>query len=475
MRIARALPSGFSFALFLLSGCGDTVAPKGAVQHLVAVAGSGQSAATLDTLPEWLVVRVVNDGGDPLAGIPVIWSSADETGRIIAVDPVTNHDGIARAIAVLGFAPGEQVFHAEADGFDDRAAFTITAVRGPVLEAVSLMNASGSDHMCALDAEGVAWCWGYNGFGQLGHGTTGSSDIAKRVLTSQRFTTIAGSYSVTCGIAVDHSLWCWGYNGGDASGVGLFGNGGTEGSAVPVPAATGLSVVDIDIDASTACAVTTAGEAWCWGRIITPAGNMESRLPVKVESSERWRDISVSGSDRVCAVSLEYVAHCWATGPGTAERAGLDGEALSPRPVPGIPPVVEVTVGWWNQCGRLASGSGVVCWGSSSFLNGTGSTASVQYPRLEGSGFARVGARAETLMALGTDGGLHIWGYKPHCCDGFISVTPAPLTQSESWIDFAMGSGAYGILASDSTVHYWYPFPDGSPSRVAPQPVRVQE
>ena len=472
MSRARAITSGL--ALALLSGCSDSVAPKAPVQHLVAAEGSGQSGATLDTLPGWLVVRVVDDRGEPLAGMPVSWSSEDETGRTIPVDRVTNQEGIARAIAVLGFTPGTQRFHARAEGFDDRATFELTAVRGPVLRAVSLMNASSSDHMCALDADGRAWCWGQNYSGQLGDGTTEPGDVARPVLTTQRFRSIAGGYATTCAISLDHALWCWGANQGwFGDDAGLFGNGTTEGSLVPVPAASGLAVVDIDIDGSLVCAVTTAGEAWCWGRIIGPAGGANTLMPVKVESSERWRDISVSGSDRACAVSLAFVVHCWAAGADGAQRAGIEGDYGVPQPVSGIPPVVEVTVGWWNQCGRLASGSRAVCWGP--YLNGTASTTPIQYPRLEGSGFARVAARAETLMALGTDGGLHIWGFKPQCCDGFISVTPAPLTPNESWRDFAVGTGAYGILASDSTVHYWYPFPDGPPSRVVPQPIRVQE
>ncbi|MGE5926821.1 MAG: RCC1 domain-containing protein [Gemmatimonadota bacterium] len=468
--IAAVTPLAMAFVL----ACSDTVGPKEPVPHVVAVSGGGQSGAVLDTLPEWLVVRVIGDGGQPLADVPVTWSSEDETARAIPVEPVTNREGIARAIAVLGFTAGAQQFHAAAKGFDDRAIFALTAVREAALKAVALMNASASSHMCALDAEGRAWCWGQNFYGQLGDGTTQPADAARPVLTALRFRSIAAGYATTCAIALDHALWCWGANqGAFGTDAGIFGNGTIEGSPVPVRAATGLSVVDIDIDGSLACAVTTVGEAWCWGRIIGPAGGANTLVPVKVESSRRWRDISVSGSDRACAVSLEFVVHCWAAGPDGAQRAGIEGDYNVPQPVPGIPPVVEVTVGWWNQCGRLASGSSVVCWGP--FLNGTASTTPVQYPRLEGGGFARVADRAETVMALGTDGGLHIWGYKPHCCDGFISVTPSPLAPSHSWLDLAVGTGAYGILASDSTVHYWYPFPDGPPSRLVPQPVLVEE
>jgi hypothetical protein len=255
--------------------------------------------------------------------------------------------------------------------------------------------------------------------------------------------------------------------------MGLFGNGTIEGSLVPVPAAAGLAVVDIDIDGSLACAVTTSGEAWCWGRIIGPAGGVNTLVPVKVESTERWRDISVSGSDRVCAVSLAYVMHCWASDPRAAQRAGIEGDYRVPQPVPGIPPVVEVTVSWWNQCGRLAAGSGAVCWGTR--FNGSLSDAPIQYPKLDRSGFDRVRARSQTVMALGTDGALHIWG-QPPCCDGFTSATPVPLEPRGPWLDFAMGSGAYGILASDSTVHVWYPFPGfGPPVGLLPRPVPAAE
>lgn len=470
---ARAVLPASCIGLLSLVGCSDSVAPKVAVEHLIAVDGGGQSGATLDTLPDWLVVRVVNDGGDPLAGVPVAWSSEDETGQAIPVDRVTDPEGTARAIAVLGFTPGAQRFHARVEGFDAQVTFEVEAAREPTLKAVSLMNAGGSYHMCGLDAEGRAWCWGDNFYGQLGDGTTERRSVARPVLTPQRFTSLAGSFSITCGIAVDRSLWCWGYNGTPGSGDGQFGNGGTEGSTVPVPAATGLSVVDIDIDGPTSCAVTTVGEAWCWGRIITPDSNMVTAVPVKVESAERWRDISVSGPDRVCAVSLDYEVFCWASGANGAELAGLTGEFRSPQPVPGIPPVVSISVSWWNQCAQLAGGSGAVCWGR--YINGGNSPDAIQYPRVRGGGIARILARAETGMVLGTDGQLHIWGEPPQCCDGFISSTPVALGQRGPWLDFGIGEvGVFGIHAADSTVHFWYPFL-GSPTEMVPQPVRTLE
>ncbi|HEU4829869.1 MAG TPA: hypothetical protein VFT04_11805 [Gemmatimonadales bacterium] len=447
------IPTACALALLFVLACSDSVAPKGPVQHLVAVNGGGQTGATLDTLPDWLVVRVVNDGGEPLAGVPVIWSSEDETGRAIPVDPVTNLDGIARAIAVLGFDDGDQPFYAQVEGFDDRAKFSLTAVRPPGLKAISLMNSSGANHMCAIDAEGVAWCWGSNYYGQLGDGTDSESAIPRRVETTQRFRSIAGTWSTTCAIALDHSLWCWGLN-AYGEGAGLFGNGSEESSSVPVRGGSGLLVSDIDMDFGTVCAVTTAAEAWCWGRIITPAGNDNASIPVKVESAEQWRDISVSGSDRVCAIAMDYEAWCWAGDEYRAATAGIAGDFRRPQLVSGVPPLIGISVSWNNQCGLVAAGGGAaVCWGR--WPNGVASLAFTGYPRTAGGAVARIVARVESVLALGADGRLWMWGELP-CCGTFYSPIPLQLPISGPWTEFALADEVpYGIMATDSIVYRW--------------------
>ena len=80
-------------ALAHASACSEPVGPKPAVQHVIAESGGGQAGQVLDTLREHLVVRVVDDRGEPVAGAPVSWTSPDVTVQIVAVDRRSDAEG----------------------------------------------------------------------------------------------------------------------------------------------------------------------------------------------------------------------------------------------------------------------------------------------------------------------------------------------------------------------------------------------
>jgi hypothetical protein len=436
-------------------GCKDAVSPRPPTVNVAPVEGLGQTAERLDTLPQTLVVRVVDDEGRPVARVALTWSISDPDGRFVTRDSTTDGDGRARATVILGFVPGIQAIEVRAQGFDDVARFTATATSASGFKAVALKKHSGSDDMCAIDVEGRAWCWGHNSSGELGYGSLEHSEAPRMVATSERFKDLWGSGSTTCGLSLADKLLCWGHNHVGESGR-LFGNGSLEYSTVPVPAGGGLSFRAFDIGSTVACGVTLTGEAYCWGSGALGNGtaHSESAVPIPLSGGGTWREI-VTDDRRGCVVSEVNEVYCWAA-EDPLETIGIDAASVFvPAAVPIVPPLSGLSIGYYNQCGVGSSGYGAVCWGEWTFAPGGLDPPGPDFPRPEGESFARILAKSETIMGLSPSGRLWIWGRTPSVHDGWISDTPVAMKPAGPWLDFAIGSGPFGIHASDSTVWRW--------------------
>ena len=70
-----------------------------------------------------------------------------------------------------------------------------------------IQNAFGS--VCALRDDGTPMCWGYNGDGQLGDGTTTSRSTPTAVAGDVKLTSLAMGTTHTCGMN-GNAVWCWG-------------------------------------------------------------------------------------------------------------------------------------------------------------------------------------------------------------------------------------------------------------------------
>lgn len=111
--------------------------------------------------------------------------------------------------------------------------------------------ALGSGHTCAIDSVWRAWCWGYNGNGDLGDGTTINRATAVRVASLPKVSTIATGLGHTCALAKTGQVYCWGWGG-----FGQLGHGHNV-ITQPVPVEVSFPTKG-DLPASTHPALTNA-------------------------------------------------------------------------------------------------------------------------------------------------------------------------------------------------------------------------
>ena len=97
----------------------------------------------------------------------------------------------------------------------------------------------GSNHTCALLANGSVQCWGSNSDGQLGNNSTIDS-LSPVTVSGISFSSIPVATAIssggqhTCALLADGSIKCWGSNSYGQLGNGIPGNGGLSDKLTPV-------------------------------------------------------------------------------------------------------------------------------------------------------------------------------------------------------------------------------------------------
>ncbi|MEE8395026.1 MAG: RCC1 repeat-containing protein, partial [bacterium] len=139
--------------------------------------------------------------------------------------------------------------------------------------------AVGYMHSCARMADGTARCWGYGQIGQLGDGTNATYRTTAVVVlgidgiaaatTAQAIT--AGS-DHTCALMADGTVLCWGQNDKGQVGNGLA--GGNYNTPQPVKGIVpGNPAVAISAGANHTCVLMAEGNMRCWGGYTFGSGD----------------------------------------------------------------------------------------------------------------------------------------------------------------------------------------------------------
>lgn len=121
-----------------------------------------------------------------------------------------------------------------------------------------------SMHTCLIDQDRALKCWGANDRGQLGDSTTTNRAQPTQVqgLTAGITSVSAGRYDFTCALNSARQVYCWG-----ANGYGQLGNGTKSDSLVPqwVSSLNNFSTVGIHTGVWSTCARNDVGDLKCWG------------------------------------------------------------------------------------------------------------------------------------------------------------------------------------------------------------------
>lgn len=139
---------------------------------------------------------------------------------------------------------------------------TVTPTRAVALPRPVTSVSAGLSHTCALTDDGAAWCWGRNDAGQLGDDTHTSRATPTRVHLAAGHTlaTVVSGAAHNCALDEAGRVWCWGRNGRGAVGDGTTTHQ-LHPSRVPLPA----PAIAIAAGTGHSCATTTSGATLCWG------------------------------------------------------------------------------------------------------------------------------------------------------------------------------------------------------------------
>lgn len=373
------------------------------------VSGNNQNGSPGSPLPDSLRVKVVDQFGNGVSGVEITWAPAAGNGSVSPAITTTDATGQAATRWTLGSTGGPLTVTASGAGFVQ----TFSGGGNVTYNATS----AGSKHSCALSEGGVAYCWGYNGDGQLGIGADveGSGPVfalpqPTGATGNLTFAKLFGAFYHTCGLTLSGVGECWGVNVDGRLGIGTF-----EPVNEPTQIKATVAFSIIAPGQAHTCALDLAHVAYCWGRGSEGQLGVGS-IPANPEEAPRslgasFRTISAGGL-HTCAIDAGGAGWCWGNNFYGQLGDGSGVEQLSPAPIAGGLSLNAISAGKLHSCALDTNGA-AFCWGrnDNGQLGNGGSTGSTTPVAVSGGlVFVAISAGTGHTCALTGAGALYCWG-----------------------------------------------------------------
>ena len=321
---------------------------------------------------------------------------------------------------------------------------------------------SAGYHTCGLRADGTAYCWGYNGSGELGNGTTTNSLLPIAVVGDHKFLQIKAGQDYTCGLRTDGAAYCWGSNANRQ-----LGDGTTTNSLTPVPVSGGHKFVQISVRSLHTCGLRTDGAAYCWGGNshgqLGDGTSTDRAVPTAVTGGHKFIQITV-GANFTCGLRSDGAAYCWGQNFYGQLGDGTTAAKSVPTAVSGGHKFAYLAGGYLYNCAIRTDGA-AYCWGMNSngaggaLGDGTNINKSVPTPVSGNHKFIDLATSHSHACGIRTDGAAYCWGdnYWGGLGDGTTTTSFTPVAVlGGPFVEISANSqGNACALKADGAAYCW--------------------
>lgn len=336
---------------------------------------------------------------------------------------------------------------------------------------------------CYIDKNSRVRCFGEHMSGEVGRLGDGGRQLRglevslSNVTGTARFRKISGGPFSSCALDVDGVIYCWGDNFRFELGVGPFNDAVYEPQAVVMSPLVGeKKFLDFEANYRSTCAISAERDLYCWGWIDPTSGG----VPVKIDLNnlgESIKAVQVSvGDSFVCGLTDNGKVFCF----GNNDNGQLGNGAFITSSVPSYVdfaglesklPFVQVAVGEKHACALNISGK-LYCWGSNGGGQlGDGTQVSRPSPVLSdlsalatSERLISVTASQSATCAISSRGQSYCFGWSEHilAADGQTSsilipspVNQSPLSYDDSVVDISLVDGRSCAETAKGAVYCW--------------------